>query len=113
SVFRRHGRTFHNRKDVSLNSLARDIWASVGAFSTGNLVNLVDEKDARGFCSSQRLAGYPIHVHQLTGFFLRENFKRLRNFGFPLSSPVEARHALEKLLDVDADFLDSLTAEIA
>ena len=70
AVFRVDGRAFDDRQDVALHALAADV-GPVTALAPGDLVDLVDEDDARLFDPLDRGARDAVHVDQLLLFFLR------------------------------------------
>ena len=69
------GRALDDRQQVALHALARDVGA-VGGLAAGDLVDLVDEDDARLLGAIDRLVRDLLHVDQARGFFLREQLER-------------------------------------
>src|SRR5436190_13833409 len=76
--------------------------------SSGDLVDFVDEDDARLLNPVDRGTGHTLHVDELLLLFLRERLERRGNFQASL-----ARLALEEagqhVLHVDVDFFDRRT----
>src|SRR5262249_717339 len=107
------GGAFHDRENVALNALAGNVRSAVGPLAIGNLVDLVDEDDAAGFRPGHRLAADPVHVDQPRGLLLLEHLQSLRHLRLALLGGVEAGHVFEELLQVDANLLHPLAAEIA
>ena len=57
-VFRLHGRPFHERQEVALHAFARDVGASPRPLLAGDLVDLVEEDDARLLRAPDGLFGH-------------------------------------------------------
>ncbi len=64
------GGAFDDRQDVALHAFAADVRA-VAAFAAGDLVDLVDEDDARLLHPLDGRGGHRVHVDQLLLFFAR------------------------------------------
>ena len=75
-VFRVHRRAFDDRQDVALHAFAADV-GPVPAFAAGDLVDLVDEDDARFLHALDGGARDAVHVDQLLLLFLAQRVERL------------------------------------
>ncbi len=99
----REGR-LDDRQDVALHALTADV-GSLAPFAAGDLVDLVDEDDARLLHPVDRGARDRLHVDQLLFLFLRQRRERIRHAQPPLLH-ASLEQAGQHVLDVDIDFLD-------
>src|SRR5207253_2345966 len=101
-----HRRALDDRQEAALHALARDVRA-VDALAAGDLVDLVDEDDARLLDAPDRLLGGGLHVDEARGFLLGERIQRL---GDPHARLLRlARHqVLEEVAQTVLDFLHAL-----
>ena len=76
AVFGVDGAALHDGQDVALHALAGDVRAA-GLRTAGDLVDLVDEKDAILLRLVNGLAGGLVHVDELADLFLLEDLARL------------------------------------
>ena len=104
AVLRVHRRALDDWQDVALHAFAAHLGA-VRALAPGNLVDLVDEDDARLLDALNRRFGDAVHVDQLLLFLVLEVFERLGHLHLALFRPAleQTRH---HVLQVDVDFLD-------
>src|SRR5262249_585586 len=106
AVLRAARGAFDDRQDVALHAFARNVGA-VARFAPCDLVDLVQEDDARRFDALEGDAGDLIHVYELLLLLLHQVFHRLVDahpavFGAPSEQP--GHHVLE----VDVHLLDAL-----
>src|SRR6185295_3619280 len=97
---------FDDRQDVALHTFARNIRA-LAAFASGDLVDLVQENDSRGFDSFDRKPRDLIHINQLLLLFLDQIFHRLVDAHLSgLRAPTE--HVREHVAQVYVHLFDTL-----
>ena len=109
AVARVDGRAFDDRQQVALDALAADL-GPVARFAAGDLVQLVQEDDARVLDALDGQAGDLVHVDQPPLLFVEQVLPGLVDFDFPLLG-LSAHEAGHELLDLDADLLDARVGE--
>ena len=85
-----HVRTLHDREQVALHSLARDIRPAHLALLAGDLVDLVEEDDAKGFHALERVGRHVLHVDELLELLLQQDAPCFAHLHRPL--PLALRH---------------------
>ena len=90
-VLRVDRRPLDDRQDVALHAFAADV-GTVAPFPPRDLVDLVEEDDARLLHALDRGAGDAVHVDQLLLLFLQQRLERLghRHAALPRASLEEA-----------------------
>ena len=79
----------------------------MAAFATGNLVDLVEENDARVLDAINRHARDLVHIDQALLFFLNQVFECLADFHLPLLRAL-AEDVGQHVFDIDVHLLDAL-----
>jgi hypothetical protein len=106
AVARVDGGSFDDGENVTLHTLARDVWAVTG-FASRNFVDFVDKDDAHLFRAFDGHACNQVHIQQLVFFFLDQVFERVGDAHFALFLLL-AEDVGKHLLDVAVHFLDAL-----
>ena len=81
----------------------------MASFAPGNLVDLVQEDDARLFDALDSGLRHAVDVHELLFLFLHQVFERFRNFHPPLLRPTLKKSG-EHVLEIDVDFFNGRTS---
>src|SRR5262249_37696502 len=97
-------RSFDDGQDVALHAFAADV-GTVAPFAAGDLVDLVDEDDARLLDALDGGAGHAVHVDQLLLFLLLEVLERLGHLQLPPFG-LALKEAREHVLEVDIYLFD-------
>ena len=109
AVARVNGRTFDDGKNIALHAFARDI-RTVSALAPGDLVDLVEEDDARLFHPVHRDALHLVHIDQALLLFLDQVLHRVADLHLPLLGLL-AEDVRQHVLDVDAHLLHALVGD--
>jgi hypothetical protein len=96
-------RAFHQRQQVALHALARDVGA-LHLAAAGDLVDLVDEDDAVLLDRAHRLEADLLLVHQPRGLLLGDEAQRLADRQLA-ALPARAAHVREHALDLLGELL--------
>ena len=108
-ILGRDRRALDDRKKVALNALAAHVRA-VAPFAPRNLVELVEEDDARVLGTPDGLGDRLIHIDELLGLLLGQEPPRLGDPHLPALRP--AWHDVrEHVLEVDAHLLHALAGQ--
>src|SRR5437762_2752923 len=108
-VLRRHRGPLDDGQEAALDALPGDVRAAAG-LPPSDLVELVQEDDARVLGPPDRLGDDLFHVHELLRLFLDEEPPRLRDPHPALLGP--GRHEVgEHVLEVDAHLLEPLARQ--
>src|SRR5262249_18862701 len=83
SVLRVDRRALDDRQQVALDALARDVRAAAARFAAGDLVDLVEENDARGLGALDRLARDLAGIDQPPLLLRLEDLARLADGRLP------------------------------
>ena len=97
---------FHDRQNVALHALARDV-GTVAGFAAGDLVDFVDEDDAHLLGALGGDAGDVIHVDELVFFFLDQVVEGFGDGHFAFLFLL-AEKAGEHVFNVDVHLLHAL-----
>jgi hypothetical protein len=89
---------------------SRETSGAVAAFAAGDLVDLVEEDDARVFHALDRDARDLVHIDQALLFFLDQIFEGLVDLHLPLLGAL-AEDVGQHVLDVDVHLLDALVGD--
>src|SRR6185436_6985445 len=108
SITRVDGRAFNDWQNVALHPFAGDVGA-VPAFAPSDLVDLIEEDDARILDPVDRHARDLVHVNEALLLFLNQVFKRLVDFHFPLLGTL-AEDVRQHVFNVDVHLLYALIA---
>ena len=102
-------RPFHNRQNVPLHPFARNI-GSMPALAPRNLVDLVQEDNARALHPFHCQPRYLIHVDQPAFFLLNQVLKSIRHLHLPLPRPLP-KDVRQHVLQVDVHLLHALVGD--
>src|SRR6266478_3081450 len=109
AVLRRHRRAFYDRQEVTLDPLPGDV-GPVPPFPSRDLVELVEEDDARVLHAADGLAHRLIHVHQLLSLLLCQEPPCLAYLE-PPPAGLAGHEIRQHVLDVHADLFHALARE--
>ena len=100
---------FDDGQNVALHAFARDV-RPVAAFAPGDLVDLVEEDDARVLHPLDGDALYLVHIDQALLFFLDEVFEGLADLHLPLLGAL-AEDVGQHVFHVDVHLFDALVGD--
>ncbi len=106
AVFCVDGGAFDEGEQVALYAFAGDIGA-VGGFTSGDLVDLVEEDDAGLFDALECVFGDLLHVDHFLGLFLGKDLACFGDFEFS-SFGALGEEVAEHIFEVDAHFFESV-----
>ncbi len=103
------GRAFDDRKNVSLNALARNI-RPVARFAPGDFINFIDKDDAHLLGTLDGNARDLVHIQQLVFFLLDQVFESIGHGHLALFFLLakQPREVGEHVLHIDVHVLDAL-----
>ncbi len=94
-----YGRAFDNGQQVPLDSFTGNIRALSPA-PADHLVNFIQKNDAGLFHFLDGLTDNFVHVNEILGFFLGQDFHGLRHLEFPAAG-VPGKKAAKHILEID------------
>ncbi len=111
AVARIHRRAFHNRQNVALHALARNV-RPVPALASGNLVNLIEKDDAARLHALHGCAVHRVHVDEPALFFLHQIIEGVGHLHLALLGRV-AKDVRQHVLETHLHVLKVLVADDA
>ncbi len=109
AVFGVDGGAFDDGEEVALDTFAGDI-GSVGGFTTGDLVDFVEEDDTGLFDALECAFGDLLHVDHFLGLFLDEDVAGFGDFEFAAFGAL-GEEVSEHIFEVDAHFFETVGGE--